>query len=89
MWTLEEMAVKKKANPEATEKTALPEDEEKRLVDDAIEKSEKLAESQLDMAQLFISHGKADVARRRLEDLIERYGRSEAANEARKMLKRI
>lgn len=83
------MPVKKKAKPEANEATALSEDEQKRLVDEAIEKSEKLAESQLDMAQLFISRGKTDVARRRLEDLIERYGRSDAAKEARLMLKRI
>lgn len=60
-----------------------------RVVDDAIEKFEKLAESQLDMAVLFLSHGKADVARRRLEDLIERYGQSDAAKEARRMLKTV
>ncbi|HUQ69613.1 MAG TPA: hypothetical protein VM165_08825, partial [Planctomycetaceae bacterium] len=77
----------KKAKPQAGEKETPSEEDQHRLVDEAIEKSEKLAESQLDMAQLFFSLGKKDVARRRLEDLIERYGRSEAAREARKMLK--
>lgn len=59
------------------------------LVDEAIEKSEKLAESQLEMARLFTAHGKHDVARRRLQDVIENYARSDAAKEAKKMLRSI
>ncbi|MCC7423518.1 MAG: hypothetical protein IT428_24850 [Planctomycetaceae bacterium] len=85
------MAVKKKAKPgvEQKPKEALSEDAQRQMVDEAIERAEKLAESQLEMARLFISHRKMDVARRRLEDLLERYGRSEAAQEARKLLKQI
>ena len=83
--------VKKKAKPEGEQKPkeALSEDAQRQIVDDAIERAEKLAESQLEMARLFISHCKMDVARRRLEDLIERYGRSDAAREARKLLKQF
>lgn len=85
------MPVKKKAKPEGEQKPkeALSEDAQRQIVDDAIERAEKLAESQLEMARLFISHRKMDVARRRLEDLIERYGRSDAAREARKLLKQF
>jgi TolA-binding protein len=83
------MAAKKRTTVEAGEKRVPSEDAQKRLVDDAIEKAEKLAESQLDMAQLFMAHGKTDVARRRLEDLIKRYGQANAAKEAHEMLKRI
>lgn len=83
------MAARKQPKPEDERKETLPEEEQRRLVDDAIEKSEKLAESQLEMARLFLAHGKRDVARRRLEDLLERYSRSEAAKESRRILKTI
>lgn len=83
------MALTKKARTKSADAETPPEDENRKRVDEAIEKSEKLAESQLEMARLFLSRGKVDVARRRLEDLIERYGLSDAAREARKLLKSV
>ncbi len=75
------------APPEEPEE--LTDEERRALVDDAIEKADKLAESELEMSRLFIAHGKPDVARRRLEGIVERFGRSESAKEARRMLKRL
>jgi Tfp pilus assembly protein FimV len=79
-----------KQKPKKPLQTALePADEQPDPVDEAIEKSEALAASQLDMARLFLTHGKTDIAQRRLQDVVENYGKSEAAKEARKLLTRI
>jgi FimV-like protein len=64
-------------------------EQQKEQLDQAIERLDKHAESQLNMAQLFIARGKTDIARRRLEELLELYGKSDAAREARKLLKRL
>ena len=64
-------------------------EEQKKLVDDAIERLDRLAESQLEMAQLFLNRGKLEIARRRLEEVVELYGKSEAAKEAKKLLKKL
>lgn len=64
-------------------------EEQKKLVDDAIERLDRLAESELEMAQLFINRGKIEIARRRLQELIDRYGKSEVATEAKKLLKNL
>ena len=39
------------------------------------------------MARLFIARGKCEIAQRRLEEILELYGKSEHAKEARKLLK--
>ena len=52
-----------------------------------LERLDKHAESQLEMARLFIDRGKTEIARRRLHELVEMYGKSEAAQEASKLLK--
>lgn len=83
------MPVKRPPKKKQQETPESGQDNRRALVDEAIEKSEKLAESQLEMARLFIIHGKRVVARRRLQDVIENYGRSDAAKEARKMLKQL
>ena len=76
-----------------TEETAKPPtltpEEQKLLVDEAIEKLERLAESQLDMARLFIDRGKIDIARRRLQEVVELYSKSDSAKAAKKLLKEI
>ena len=64
-------------------------EEQKKLVDDAIERLDRLAESQLEMAQLFLNRGKLEIARRRLEEVVELYGKSEAAKDAKKLLKKL
>ena len=77
-----------------TKKTAVPETatngaECPSPIDEALETLEKLAESQVDMARLFLSHGKRDFALRRLHDVIENYSRSQAVAEARQLLKTL
>ncbi len=66
--------------------TLTPE-QQKQLIDDAIERLDRLAESQLEMARLFIDRGKIDIARRRLQEVVELYSKSDAAKEAKKLLK--
>jgi outer membrane protein assembly factor BamD (BamD/ComL family) len=71
------------------EKPTLTPEEQKQLVDEAIERLDRLAESQLEMARLFIDRGKIAIARRRLTEVVELYGKSDAAKEAKKLLKRL
>jgi hypothetical protein len=74
-------------SPEVAKKPALTPEEQRKLVDEAIERLDRLAESELDMAQLFIAKGKTEIARRRLQELIERYAKSDSAKEAKRLLK--
>jgi FimV-like protein len=77
---------------EETTKTAPPSltsEQQRQLVDEAIERLDRLAESQLEMARLFIDRGKPDIAKRRLTEVVELYGKSEAAKEAKKLLKKL
>lgn len=71
------------------DKPALSPEEQKAQLDEAIERLEKHAESQLEMARLFIDRGKTAIARRRLQEILELYGKSDAAKEARKLLKKL
>lgn len=68
--------------------TLTPE-QQKQLVDDAIERLDRLAESQLEMARLFIDRGKPEIARRRLREVVELYGKSAAARDAQKLLSNL
>lgn len=61
-------------------------EELEKLLEQAVEKAEKLAESQLEMAHLFLSKGKADIARRRLQEILDRYPDCTAAEPARQLL---
>lgn len=67
--------------------TTLSPEEQTAILDEALERMDKLAESQLEMARLFIARGKTEIARRRLEEILELYGKSDLAKEARKLLK--
>ncbi len=80
---------KKSPTAEETKASALTPEQQRELVDDAIARAEKQAESQIDMARLFMTHGKQEIARRRLTEVIELYAKSEAAKEARRMLKQL
>lgn len=51
-----------------------------------IEKNEKLAASQIEMAKLFLAQGKTDIARRRLEQILAEWPTAEAARSAQQML---
>ena len=84
--------VLKRSMTEETTKTAPPSltsEQQRQLVDEAIERLDRLAESQLEMARLFIDRGKPDIAKRRLTEVVELYGKSEAAKEAKKLLKKL
>ena len=54
-----------------------------------IDKAEKLAASQLHMAEWFLTSGKTDIAQRRLLQLIETLPQSQAAKEAGRILKTL
>lgn len=79
----------KSMTEETVQIPVLTPEEKKKLVDDAIERLDRLAESELEMARLFINRGKIEIARRRLQELIYRYAKSDAATEAKKQLKNL
>ncbi|MBS0264362.1 MAG: hypothetical protein JSS02_20665 [Planctomycetes bacterium] len=66
-----------------------PEELKRKLLEDAIQQSEKLAESALDMAKLFIAHGQKAIARRRLQEMIRTFERSKSTQEAKLLLKSL
>lgn len=77
-----------KEPPKKRTKKPTPADEQNRLiVDKAIQDGKRLAESKLDIARLFIARGQTDIARRRLQELLEIHGESDEAAEARELLK--
>jgi outer membrane protein assembly factor BamD (BamD/ComL family) len=71
---------------DVTSISTLTPEQQKHLVDDAIERLDRLAESRLEMARLFLDREKPEIARRRLQEVVELYGKSDAAKEARKLL---
>ncbi len=74
---------------DAEQTTTLSPEEQTAILDESLERMDKLAESQLEMARLFIARGKSEIARRRLEEILELYGKSDLAKEARKLLKSL
>ena len=73
--------------PVETDGTTLTPEQQTEILDQVLERLDKHAESQLVMARLFIDRGKTEIARRRLHELVEMYGKSEAEEEAKKLLK--
>ena len=73
-------------DPEVAAPPVLSEDEKTALLAAEIEKSEKLATSQLHMAEWFLNQGKTDIAKRRLQLLIETLPQSTSARQAKKLL---
>jgi outer membrane protein assembly factor BamD (BamD/ComL family) len=67
-------------------KSELTEEQRKKLLEEAIERQDKLAESELEMARMFIAHEKTETAQRRLRGLIANFGASAAAVEAAQLL---
>jgi thioredoxin-like negative regulator of GroEL len=67
-------------------KPELTAEERKALLEQAIERQEKLAESQLEMARMFIAQGKVEFAQRRLRELLTKFGESAVAGDARQLL---
>jgi hypothetical protein len=67
-------------------KAELTEAENKELLEEAIQKREKLAESRLEMAKMFLQNGKPEIAIRRLREIVAEFDLSAAADMARAML---
>ena len=79
-----------KAIESTVESKLKPSDAEKNeLLEQAIQKRERLAESQLEMAKLFIRNGKPEIALRRLQQIMTEFGGSAAAKEAKMMMKTL
>ena len=74
---------------DAAKPPVLTPEQQKQLVDEAIDRLDRLAESQLEMARLFIDRGKTDIARRRLREVVELYSKSDSAKAAKKLLKEL
>lgn len=74
---------------QSTAKSVLSDEEKQARLAAEIEKSEKLAASQLHMAEWFLSEGKSEIAKRRLQQLIDTLPRSESAKQARRMLQTL
>lgn len=74
---------------ELESKSELTDDERRQLLEAAIKKNEKLAESGVEMAKLFLHNGKRQIANRRLQEIVEEFGGSAAAKEAKSLLKKL
>ena len=77
----------KSPDPDLNAPAISAEDEQKARLSAEIEKSEKLAGSQLHMAEWFLAQGKTAIAIRRLQQLIETLPQSTGAKQAKKLLK--
>ena len=74
---------KKKSQPELTE------EEQRELEESANQIRERRAENQLEMAKLFLTKGKPDIALRRLKEMVAEYGGSTASKEAKALIKKL
>lgn len=70
-------------------KSELSDEERRQLLETAIQKNEKLAESGVEMAKLFLQKGQKQIAKRRLRQIVEEFDGSEAAKEAKALLKKL
>jgi TolA-binding protein len=76
-------------DPKLEKKPDLTDTEKKAHLEQAIEKQEKLAESGLEMAKMFLQNGKQAIALRRLREIVKQFAGSAAADEAKDMLKKL
>jgi outer membrane protein assembly factor BamD (BamD/ComL family) len=79
----------KTSTAELEQKPELTDEERRQLLDAAIQKNEKLAESKLDVAKLFLEKGKKLIAKNRLRRIVEQFPEAESANEAKALLKKL
>jgi len=73
----------------ATPTAQLSDAERLELLAAEIEKHEKLASSQIEMAELFLAQGKDEIARRRLEQILSEWPEASSAETAKTMLKKL
>jgi len=74
---------KKKAQPELTEA------EQQELLEREKQTRERRAENQLELAKLFLTKEKPDIARRRLKEIVAECSGTAAANEAKILMKKL
>lgn len=67
----------------------LSEEEKKALLAEAIEKNEKLAESELELARWFIANDRSEFALRRLKKILKEYPLASQVPEAKRLLKQL
>ncbi|HEY3964917.1 MAG TPA: hypothetical protein VGM05_10240 [Planctomycetaceae bacterium] len=79
----------RQATAELEPKSELTDDEKRQLLETTIQKNEKLAESGVEMAKLFLQKGKRQIAKRRLREIVNEFAGSEAAKEAKSLLKTL
>lgn len=74
---------KKKAKPELTD------DEKRQIQQQAEQVKERRAETQLDLARLFLEKEQPDIAMRRLKEIVADYDGTTAATEAKSLIRKI
>lgn len=80
------MTATKSVSPKKQSQPQLTEDE---LLEQSNQMRERLAESQLDMAKLFLKKEKPDIALRRLKEIVVEFSGSAAAIEAKSLMKKL
>ena len=80
---------KKTIGPKKKSQPVLTEDDQRELMEQSNRIRDRLAESQLDMAKLFLENEKSDIALRRLKEIVAEYSGSAAAAEAKSLLKKL
>ena len=81
--------MRRSSTTELEPKSELTDDDRKQLLEAAIQNNEKLAESGVAMAKLFLEKGKRQIAKSRLRRIVEEFEGSEAAKEAKALLKKL
>ena len=80
------MTATKAVSPKKKSQPQLTEDE---LLEQSNQMRERLAESQLDMAKLFIKKEKPNIALRRLKEIAAEFSGLAAATEAKSLMKKL
>jgi TolA-binding protein len=75
--------------PKPEGKPELAEEDRKALLEEAIQKQEKLAQSGLQIARMFIEKGQLEIAERRLRQIVTEFSDSAAAIEAKLLLNKL
>ena len=79
----------RKATGELEPESEKSDEEKRQLLDESIQQNEKLAESGVELAKLFLQKGKRQIAKRRLRQIIAEFDGSAAAKEAKALLKKL
>ena len=83
------MTATKSVSPKKKSQSQLTKDEQRELLEQSNQMRERLAESQLDMAKLFMKNEKPKIALRRLKEILAEFSGSAAATEAKSLMKKL